>query len=140
MHHTALGALATDEAQASDQGEIAASGSDVGRPSDSDTDFKVVCIYNNIPPEPVKDPILTVKKEMFICKTPHIIGDAIDCIEPSGTTIPGPDSPDYWISWDDCNEILEPENVNDNFCQFFDEADFLMQIEQNPGPYRIPRK
>ena len=79
-------------------------------------------------PEPVKNPILTVKKEMFICETPNTPPgtDEINCIEPSGTTIPGPDRTDYWISWDDCTVT--------NFCQFFDEADFLMQIEQNSGP------
>ena len=66
---------------------------------------------------------------MFICKTPNKSGDVIDCIEPSGTTIPGPDSTD-WIPWDDCT-------VTD-FCQFFDEADFRMQIEQNPGPFEFP--
>ena len=46
-------------------------------------------------PEPVKDPILTVKKEMFICKTPHPTGeDVIDCIDDSTKTIPGPESTD----------------------------------------------
>ena len=75
----------------------------------------------------LKNPILTVKKEMFICETPNLpIGDdVIDCIDDSTKTIPGPDSTD-WIPWDDCT-------VTD-FCPFFDEADFLMQIEQNPGP------
>ena len=43
----ALNGLVTDEAQASDEGEIAASGNDAGRASGSDTDFKVVCINNN---------------------------------------------------------------------------------------------
>ena len=43
----ALNGLATDEAQASDEGEIAASGNDAWRASGSDTDFKVVCINNN---------------------------------------------------------------------------------------------
>ena len=76
-------------------------------------------------PEPVKNPILTVTKEMFICSKPNIIGGSIDCFDDSGTTIPDPDSDD-WISWDDCTET--------NFCPFFDEADFLMQIEQNSGP------
>ena len=44
-----LSGLATDdEAQASDEDKIAASGSDGGdRPSSSDTDFRVVCINNN---------------------------------------------------------------------------------------------
>jgi hypothetical protein len=44
-----LGALATDEPQASDQGEIGANsfGSDDGRPSGSDTDSRFVCINNN---------------------------------------------------------------------------------------------
>ena len=84
----------------------------------------------------MKNPILTVTKETFICSDPNIIdlGIAfqIDCNDASGT-IPDPTIP-VWIPWDDCNEISEPENVNDNFCSFFDEADFLMQIEQNPGP------
>ena len=49
---TALNGLATDnEAQASaDEGEIGASSSgsnDDSRPSDHDSDFRVVCIYNN---------------------------------------------------------------------------------------------
>ena len=78
---TAVSSLASDEAQVADEGEIGSSsfesgsdGSDgSGRPSGSDDDFKVVCIYNNITPEPVKNPILTVNKEMFICNTPHII-------------------------------------------------------------------
>jgi hypothetical protein len=54
-----LNGLATDEAQASDEDEIGASslGSDAGKPSGSDTDFKVVCINNNIPLEPpVEEP------------------------------------------------------------------------------------
>ena len=44
-----LNGLATDEAQASDEGEIGASsiGSDGGRPSGSDTDSRFVCINNN---------------------------------------------------------------------------------------------
>jgi hypothetical protein len=48
----ALSALAT-EAQAEDEGEIGANslGNDGGRPSGSDSDFKLACIYNNIPPE-----------------------------------------------------------------------------------------
>jgi hypothetical protein len=51
---TSLNGLASDEAQASaDGGEIGASsfasdsGSDAGRPSGSDRDLRVVCIYNN---------------------------------------------------------------------------------------------
>ena len=78
-------------------------------------------------PEPVKDPILTVKKEMFICEKPNLPrgDDVIDCIDDSTKTIPGPDSTE-WIPWDDCTVTY--------FCPFFDEADFLMQIEQNPGP------
>ena len=44
---TALTGLATDEAQASDESEIGASGSDGGRPSGSDTDSRFVCINNN---------------------------------------------------------------------------------------------
>jgi hypothetical protein len=49
-----LNGLATDEAQALDEGEIGASslGSDGGRPSSPDTDSRVVCINNNIPLEP----------------------------------------------------------------------------------------
>ena len=97
---TDLNGLATDETQASDEGEVGANtlenggGSDGGgRPSGSDSNIKFVCIYNNIPPEPVKDPILTVKKEMVICKTPHPSGeDVIDCIDDSTKTILGPDS------------------------------------------------
>ena len=44
-----LNGLETDEAQASDEGEIGASsiGSDGGRPSGSDTESRVVCINNN---------------------------------------------------------------------------------------------
>jgi hypothetical protein len=45
-----LNGLASEEAQAlADEGEIGASSivSDGGRPSGSDTDFRVVCIYNN---------------------------------------------------------------------------------------------
>ena len=50
---TALNGLAT-EAQASDEGEIGASSFESGgKSSDSDTDFRVVCIYNNIPLEPI---------------------------------------------------------------------------------------
>lgn len=89
---TALSGLATDEAQVSDEDKIAPSGSDAGRPTGSDTDFKVVCIYNNILPEPIKNPILTVKKEMFISSAPHKNPDMndpnrliIDCIDRSGT-------------------------------------------------------
>ena len=83
-------------------------------------------------PEPPKNPILTVNKEMFICSDPNIqrtegppgfLSFSIECDEPAG--IPDPDST-VWIPWDNCN-------VN-NFCPFFNEADFLMQIEQNPGP------
>jgi len=50
----ALNGLATDETQAAEEGEVGASsiGSDSGRSSGSDTNFRVVCIYNNIPPEP----------------------------------------------------------------------------------------
>ena len=46
---TALRDLATDEAQASDEGEIGASsfGSDGGRTSGSDSDSRFVCINNN---------------------------------------------------------------------------------------------
>ena len=50
---TALNGLATDEAQAADEGEIGASsigsggGSDGGRPSGSDSDSRFVCIKNN---------------------------------------------------------------------------------------------
>ena len=51
---TALNGLASDEAQVSDEGEIGTSsfesgsdGSEVGRPSGSDSDSRVVCIYNN---------------------------------------------------------------------------------------------
>ena len=50
----ALNGLATDGTQASaEEGEVGASssGSDAGRPSGSDTDLRVVCIYNNISPE-----------------------------------------------------------------------------------------
>ena len=49
-----LNGLETDETQASDEGEIGATsiGSDGGRPSGSDTESRVVCINNNIPPEP----------------------------------------------------------------------------------------
>ena len=50
----ALGGLATDETQAAaEEGEVGASslGSDGGRSSGSDTDLRVVCIYNNISPE-----------------------------------------------------------------------------------------
>ena len=136
---TALSGLASDEAQVADEGEIGSSsfesgsdGSDgSGRPSGSDSDFKVVCIYNNITPEPVKDPILTVKKEMFICEKPKTQpgSDVIDCIDDSTKTIPGPEST-VWKPWDDCT-------VTD-FCQSFDEADFLMQIEQNSGPFEFP--
>jgi hypothetical protein len=45
----ALNGLATDETQAAEEGEVGASsiGSDGGRSSGSDTDFRVVCIYNN---------------------------------------------------------------------------------------------
>ena len=107
----------------------------------SNRNFDVDCINNNDNENnPVgtnqPGPILTVSKEMFICSEPNIRGDQsgfevfIDCFDDSGT-IPDPDSP-VWIPWDDCNEISEL--VNNNFCQFFDEADFLMQIEQNPGP------
>jgi hypothetical protein len=51
----ALNGLATDETQAAaEEGEVGASssGSDGGKSSGSNTDFRVVCIYNNIPPEP----------------------------------------------------------------------------------------
>ena len=51
----ALNGLATDETQAAaEEGEVGASssGSDGGRSSGSNTDFRGVCIYNNIPPEP----------------------------------------------------------------------------------------
>jgi hypothetical protein len=46
---TALNGLATDEAQAADEGEVGASssGSGSGRPSGSDSDSRFVCIDNN---------------------------------------------------------------------------------------------
>ena len=51
----ALNGLATDEIQATEEGEVGASsiGSDGSRSSGSDTHFRGVCIYNNIPPEPL---------------------------------------------------------------------------------------
>ena len=119
----------------------------------SNQNFDVDCINNNNNENnPIgtnqPGPILTVSKKMFICSEPRInpTGSGfgfelfqIDCRDDSGN-IPDPDSPDspVWIPWDDCNEISEPENVNDNFCPFFDEEDFTMQIEQNSGPFEFP--
>ena len=48
----------------------------------------------------------------------------IECNDSTGN-IPAPDSP-VWVPWDDCNV--------DGFCPFFNEDNFTMQIEQNPGP------
>ena len=83
---TGLSGLATDdEAQAADEGEVGTnsfgsdSGSDVGRPSGSDSDSRFVCINNNdfaviggeepIPPTPPtpQTASLTVNKEVFGC-------------------------------------------------------------------------
>jgi hypothetical protein len=113
----------------------------------SNRNFNVDCINNNDNENnPVgttqPEPILTVSKEMFICSKPIINRVespegfqffTIDCRGDSG--IPNPSST-VWIPWNSCN-------VN-NFCPFFDEADFLIQIDQNPGPnfirYEFPGK
>ena len=83
-----LNALATDEAQAADEGEIGASsfgsgggGSDSGRPSGSDSDSRYVCINNNdfevvTPPEP---PDTITCEECFMENvSPEVIQDIND--------------------------------------------------------------
>ena len=68
---TALRGLASEEAQAlADEGEVSASSivSDGGRPSGSDTDFRVVCIYNNdnvVVEERGEEPITKLCEECF---------------------------------------------------------------------------
>ena len=67
---TALSSLATDEAQAADEGEVGAStlgnggGSDGGRPSGSDSDTRFVCIDNN-DNVVVEEPISELCEECF---------------------------------------------------------------------------
>jgi len=83
---------------------------------------------------PPPSQILTVSKEMFICSEPNVVFSGtsggfnifnIDCLDDTTGIIPGPDSA-VWVPWNNCTE--------NNFCPFFDEANFTMQIEQNPGP------
>ena len=78
MHHKTLGALATDEAQAADEGEVGAStlgnggGSDGGgRPSGSDSDSRFVCIDNNDNTVVGEEPISELCEECFSCKSVH---------------------------------------------------------------------
>ncbi|MGE0243803.1 MAG: hypothetical protein AB7F53_08360 [Nitrososphaeraceae archaeon] len=104
-------------------------------------DFRFICINNNNntivenqSPEPLSDPIITVKKEMLICDDPNIqqtgtIGGfpalSISCTL-FDETIPGPDSAE-WVQWDgNCTAS--------SFCPFFNEENYTMQIAQNSDP------
>ena len=82
------------------QSEVGAStlGNDGGRPSGSDSDFKVACIYNNIPPEPPTTTSLTVKKQVFGCDNIVPLGtfplEAMDCSDFQNNSL---------APWLDCN-------------------------------------
>jgi hypothetical protein len=131
---TALSGLATDNgAQASaDEGERGASGSDGGRPSGSDTDFRYVCINNNnnnvVAEEQTST--LTVNKEVFGCEhiitSPPILSIFMNCNQ-------GPDNPSFpWINCD------SPSMAMENFCEGLPENLFDIQVLSPQNNPQIP--